>query len=128
VEESKCKASWRRVSAKLPGRENLLVECFQGHYKDGTTGTYDYRAGFASRLLVCGFMMSVWENDEVCNNSPISIVAIFLIAISLFYAHVRPCKKQYMNVLESLLYCSAGLLLITIIHDNNFSPLPHIVL
>ena len=35
-----------------------------------------------------------------------------LILTSLFHSIVQPCKKKYMNVIESLLYCAAGLLLL----------------
>ena len=126
-----------RLISKLPVRVqsaiHMFMDCFQGHYKDGTTGTYDYRSvsslGFALRLLVGVMLASPWSNAGFKNNNgDLTFVAFLLIAVSLFYAHVRPCKRQYMNVIESLLYCTAGLLLIAIIHNNHFPPLYDIIL
>ena len=127
---------WRRITLKLPGRMNnafhIFMECFQGHYKNGTTGTYDYRAvscfGFALRFLVGVILTSPWTGDGLSRNGAVTNVAFLLIAVSLFYAHVQPCKLQYMNVIESLLYCIAAVLLIAIIHNNHFPPLFHIIL
>ena len=126
----------RRLMFKLPGRVksgvHMFMDCFQGHYKDGTTGTYDYRSvsafDFALRFLVGSILASQWTNSGLSNNGPITSVASLLIAVSLFYAHFQPCKRQYMNVIESLLYCTAGLLLIAIIHNNHFPPLHNIIL
>lgn len=61
-------------------------------------------------------------------NGPITGTAFLLIAVSLFYAHVQPCKKRYMNLIESLLYCKAAVILIVIIHNNHFSPLFNLLL
>ena len=126
---------WRRLMSKLPGRVksalHMFIQCFQGHYKDGTTGTYDYRSvsclGFAMRSLIGVILLSPYANVGLSNNGPITAIAFLLIALSLFYAHVQPCKRQYMNVIESLLYCTAGLLLIAIIHNNTF-PLHNFIL
>lgn len=110
----------------------MFVESFQGHYKNGTTGTYDYRStsciGFLLRILI-GLLLSLrWSRHPDSNNGPISMIAGLLIFVSLYYALVRPCKKRYMNTIESLLYITAGCVLITIIHNNNFRPLFHIIL
>ena len=94
----------------------VFMNTFQGHYKDGTNGTRDYRAvsclNFLVRLIVCLiFYGEVWSKYEV----PIeyySFVIYALILTSLFYGIIQPCKKKYMNVIESLLYCAAGLLLL----------------
>ena len=117
---------WRRLAQKVvPTRMtnaiNLFMECFQGHYKNGTTGTYDYRFvscfGFALRLIAGLFMADHYSRgrDE---NGPMTSLGVILIATSMFYAHVKPCKKQYMNMTESLLYCTAGLLLLAMIRTH----------
>ena len=96
------------------------------HYKNGTTGTYDYRFvscfGFALRLIAGYVMVSHSAKEESSKNPRITLLGFILIATSMFYAHVRPCKKQYMNVTESLLYCTAGLLLLAMVRTHNF---PH---
>ena len=121
---------WRRLAHKvLPTRMtnaiNLFIECFQGHYKNGTTGTYDYRFvscfGFALRLIAGLFMAGHFSRKQG-ENAPMTSLGFILIVTSMFYANVRPCKKQYMNVTESLLYCTAGLLLLSMLRTHNF---PH---
>ena len=121
---------WRRLAKKvLPTRMtnaiNLFMESFQGHYKNGTTGTYDYRFvscfGFALRLIVGLFMDDHYSRGQD-ENGPMTSIGFILIATSMFYAHVRPFKKQYMNVTESLLYCTAGLLLLAMIRTHK---IPH---
>ena len=94
----------------------VFMNTFQGHYKDSTNGTRDYRAvsclNFLIRLGVCWmFYGDILSRSEI----PIkrfSYLVHILILISLFYSIVQPCKKKYMNVIESLLYCAAGLLLL----------------
>ena len=124
---------WRRLAQKFfPTRMtnaiNLFMECFQGHYKNGTTGTYDYRFvssfGFALRLIVGYFMVGHLAKEQSSKNPEITFLGFVLIATSMFYAHVRPCKKQYMNVTESLLYCTAGLLLLSMVRTHS-SPHPY---
>ena len=127
---------WRRLAQKvLPTRMtnaiNLFMECFQGHYKNGTTGTYDYRfvscLGFALRLIAGLYMARDWSRGQG-ENGPITSLGFILIATSMFYAHVRPCKKQYMNVTESLLYCTAGLLLLAMIRTDRYISYCHLIL
>ena len=94
----------------------VFMNTFQGHYKDGTNGSRDYRAvsclNFLLRLEVCLiFYGEVWSKHKVPIGS-YSFVIYALILTSLFYGIVQPCKKKYMNVIESLLYCAAGLLLL----------------
>ena len=114
---------WRRLAHKvLPTRMtnaiNLFMECFQGHYKNGTTGTYDYRFfGLALRLFAGLFMVQNSSRGHG-ENGPMKSLVVILIATSMFYAHVSPCKKQYMNVTESLLYCTAGLLLLAMVRTH----------
>jgi hypothetical protein len=84
------------------------MDAFQGHYKDGTDGSYDYRSasciGFLLRFIVCVLFSSAHSRRPECSNRFVVGANLTLIAVSLFYAHVRPCKKQYMNVVESILY------------------------
>ena len=94
----------------------VFMNTFQGHYKDSTSGTRDYRAvsclNFLIRFGICWMFY-----DDLQSKSGIPIVRFSylvhtLILTSLFYGIVQPCKKKYMNVIESLLYCTAGLLLL----------------
>ena len=102
----------------------LFMDCFQGHYKNGTTGTYDYRSvssiGFIVRFIVCYSMNNSWARTEIKNSNVLTKIALLLFSVSLFYALVRPCKKQYMNVIEGLLYFVIASLITTINIHNTY--------
>ena len=95
----------------------LFMDCFQGHYKNGTTGTYDYRSassvGFVLRFLVCLILNNSATRLSRHNNEYLLEIAVLLFSVSLFYALFRPCKKQYMNVMECLLHFGSAFLIIT---------------
>ena len=94
---------------------SVFMDTFQGHYKDGTNGTRDYRAAsstsFLLRTLFYAVLCSFRSRIEVPMQSGFSIIVYCLLLTSLFYSIVQPCKKQYMNIIESLVYCLAGLVL-----------------
>ena len=62
-----CCCSPRQQNALL-----LFMDCFQGHYKNGTTGTYNYRSvssiGFILRFIVCYSMNGAWSRKQTINN------------------------------------------------------------
>lgn len=107
-----CKCVRQRVCS---GRQRsflfTFMESFQGHYKNGTSGSYDYRsasaAGFVLRAVTWCFLNRVdaWVLSLVTLR-----IALILTAASLLYAYLRPCKKHYMNVVESMLYITTAAL------------------
>jgi uncharacterized membrane protein len=101
------------------------MDAFQGHYKDGTDGSYDFRSasciGFLLRFIVCVLFSSA-QSKKPGSNSFVIRANLTLIAVSLFYAHVRPYKKQYMNVVESILYVLAAVLINTTIQKIHQNP------
>ena len=129
---------FKLVSRKLcSGRQRnvifMFMNNFQGQYKDGTTGTYAYRSasciGFMAKA--CSVWLSVQSMVQIMNQAimvQITMISLVLIAISLFYAYVQPCRKRYVNILESLQYAIAAVLLIYIIHNNHFPSLFDIIL
>ena len=94
----------------------LLMDCFQGHYKNGTTGTYDYRSAssieFVLRIGVS--IISIHKTGYYRQNIDLSYAAYVLLVVSIFYALAQPCKKRYKNAIETLLYFAAGVLFILI--------------
>ena len=97
----------------------VFMNTFQCHYKDSTDGTRDYRAvsclNFLLHLEVCWIFYGELRSKTRIPIVYYSVIVYTLILISLFlfYSIVQPCKKKYMNVIESLLYhCAAGLLLL----------------
>ncbi len=94
----------------------VFLDTFQGHYKDGTNGTRDYRAAscisFILRIPVYYLLTTSnsYKFSNVVQNK--STLTFCFILTSLFYGLVQPCKRRYMNNIESTLYCAAGLILI----------------
>ena len=54
------------------------------------------------------------EKKRVYNNELLTSISLLLFSVSLFYTLIRPCKKQYMNVIEGLLYFAIASLIIGI--------------
>ena len=80
-----------------------LVETFQGHYKDGTNGTKDYRA--ISVLQFClQFIVIVGYTSGNFRFYFIESLQISLLLISLLYTFIRPCKRKSDNFIMCLLY------------------------
>ena len=96
---------------------NIFMDTFQGHYKDGTNGSRDYRAAssisFLLRTLFCAILSNDLTRQGLPMQSDYSFIVYCLVVISLFYGVIQPCKKKYMNVIESVVYCAAGLMLIS---------------
>ena len=94
----------------------LFMDCFQGHYKNGTTGTYDYRSAssieFVLRIGVS--IICIYKSGNYRYNANLSNAAYVLLVVSIFFALAQPCKKRYKNAIETLLYFAAGVLFILI--------------
>ncbi len=102
---------------------SVLADAFQGHYKNGTNGTRDYRLAF-----ICNFFVSIIYSVTLClYNSRLekpkefaSVMIFCLLIVSLFYAIVQPCKKVYMNVTESLVYALGALVTLNLYSGFEF--------
>ena len=86
---------------------SAFIDTFQGHYKDGTNGTRDYRAASSIHLLVI-FVVIVVSFGHQMKTHFLEYVQPGFMIMSLFYALVRPCKQEYANVIQSLLYASTA--------------------
>jgi len=92
---------------------HVFVEKFQGCYKDGVDGTKDFRplAGLYMMVRIAITTAGITGNS---NSHGIGmgwfLSGIFITASSLFVAIARPYKRNYMNVLESLILSLLGLL------------------
>ena len=84
---------------------NIFVEKFYSCYRDGLDGGRDARS-LASLyfciLLLFFFLWSVEPN--------FFLVAIFFGGCSLFIANIRPYKKKYMSIIDSLILANMALL------------------
>ncbi len=100
----------------------IFTETFQGHYKDGTNGTCDYRAAsslvFILRILTTVSFYPLTSRAGAPEHALSTVMVYILISTSLFYAIAQPCKKQYMNNIESILYGLTAISFLAIINAN----------
>ena len=94
-----------------------FVDTFQGHYKDGTNGTRDYRA-LASLSLI--FRLNYYHGNSDTRRHEDQLISdcILLIILSICYLTLRPLKKDYMSILESLLYSTAAITALLILKNS----------
>ena len=83
---------------------HMFVEKFQGDYKDGTQGTYDYRFLSGIYLLFRIALVTRFHSEQHFHDTLNSEMNLVLFLAVIFFALVRPYKKNYMNILESLLF------------------------
>ncbi len=98
----------------------VFIDTFQGHYKDGTNGTRNYRVAscmsFALRIPV--YFIITRPTYQTHLTDYLFLVQGIMIT-SLFYVIAHPCKKKYVNIIESLLYFAAGLILAYFTSNQN---------
>ena len=88
-----------------------FVDTFQGHYKDGTNGTCDYRALASLSLIFRLYIMADYQRDSITGGHRYQLTNdnILLIILSICYLTLRPLKKDYKSILEGLLYITAAI-------------------
>lgn len=83
-----------------------LVGAFQDGYKNGTSGTRDYRAVSAlyamHRVFLFLFLFSL-KNHDFISTVPFLWQSILYILTFAFYAYARPYKSDWNNMIELLL-------------------------
>ena len=94
----KCLTRCRMNSQAL----RTFIEIFNGHFKDGTKGTRDYRffAGFYFILRIIALVISF---TEVGFNN-IAISAIMYSFMAFLFVLVQPYKKQINNVADAFIF------------------------
>ena len=96
------------ICCKDPRFLQSFVDAFQGHYKDGTNGTRDYRAMASSQFIIRVILAYNYLTHHL--NSKMNLNLISLTCMSICYLSFRPYKKKYMNITEGLLYSLAAIL------------------
>ena len=100
---------------------HTFADAFQGCYKNGTNGTWDYRyfAGlylFFRIVLLLAFILPTpfkW-----------AIVIPIPFAVSLLFAHFRPYKNDYFNIIDSLGFALMVLSMFLIMYDIHTKYIP----
>ena len=87
---------------------HMFVESFQGQYKDGTSGTRDFRMVSATFLILRIITMAMFLDTVIFFHiQPLGISAelqcLLVIGASCFYAVVRPYKMDYRNNVDYLI-------------------------
>ena len=91
---------------------HTFMEAFQGHYKDGTNGTWDFRR-VSAVYLILRFLIVVSYFDSHRNSIHAFtwlLKSIVLASTSLFFAIVRPYKVDYFNAIDIFLLSILGFL------------------
>ena len=82
---------------------HMFVEAFQGQYKDGTNGTYDFRAVSASFLILRIIILVSFQFHQKLPSTSAELVCGFCICASCFYAIASPYKEKFRNVIDILI-------------------------
>ena len=100
----KCQSA-NRLKAAL----SIFVDKFYSCYRDGLDGARDMRSfvsiHFFLRIIgnFCGF-------DDVLSNISFTIIVVLYGTSSLLIAIVRPYKKAYMNITDTLIFANLALI------------------
>ena len=86
----------------------IIMDVFQGWYKDGTNDTRDYRALSALYMILrliyaseC-ILVFIYSYDTLYNTLVLSVPSVFHISLGCFYLVVKPYKKNWMNTVDGL--------------------------
>ena len=95
---------------------HIFADVFQGCYKNRTDGKYDFRwfAAMYFIIRIILFVICVIPNIATLGWT---IAVIILIIGSLMFALLRPYKKNWLNILDSLILASLGLAALWICHN-----------
>ena len=102
------------LPSKLQLILNTFIDTFQGHYKDGTNGTRDYRVFSMVQMILLGLNVILRMKPSINVYFATLPAQVICIVGSLLFAIVRPCKKKHANILQSLLMALTALVLLTL--------------
>ena len=100
-------------NSRLTAAFNIFVDKFYCCYKDGLDGGRDIRSFVCVHFLlrVIGNFTTV---DDIQQNSPFVIAVVLYLVGSLLVALIRPYKKTYMNVTDTLILANLALISLTL--------------
>ena len=80
---------------------HMIVESFQGQYKDGTNGTRNFRMASASFLILRILtLVSFYKTSSLWGSSDVQ--GLLLLCTTCIYAVVRPYKHNFRNIADIL--------------------------
>ena len=95
---------------------HAFVDVFQGYYKDGTAGTRDWRCFSGLYLLI---RIVAIGSHLLPGTTQLRYVSYAI--MSLLFALLRPYKKNWFNVLDSITFSLFAFGELTIIYDEHVS-------
>ena len=84
---------------------NIFVEKFYSCYRDGLGGGRDMRSLASLYFCIVLLFFFLWSVEP-----NFFLIAIFFGGCSLFIANIRPYKKKYMSIIDSLILANMALL------------------
>ena len=95
---------------------HMFVASFQGQYKDGTNGTFDFRMVSASFLILriltmTSFLASIFFKNQVTSYSAAELQCTLFVGASILYAVVRPYKSNLSSNIDYLILALLGIIL-----------------
>ena len=103
---------------------SIVMDVFQGWYKDGTTGTYDYRSLSALYMVlrVCFasefILVMMFQYRTMYNSFEWTLPSLLHVALGSFFLSARPYKKSWMNIADGLVLVLMGISCVYIIVDD----------
>ena len=96
---------------------HMIMDTFQGWYKDGTDGTRDFRPLSALYMflrigLAIEFLLVVYVNSHQRESLKWFIAGVVHICLGTIYLVTKPYKKQWMSNADGCILTSLGLLIL----------------
>ena len=100
---------------------HTFADAFQGCYKNGTNGTFDYRY-FAGLYLLFRIVLLT---ALITQSSYMWLILIsFLVSVSLLFANFRPYKNNYFNIIDCLAFALVALTTYLLVFATRIKPFP----
>ena len=96
----------------------VVVDIFQGWYKDGTEGTQDFRAVSTLYFVLRIVLSSLYVMLLFRSYYPYGwyVVSVFHIFLGVFFLIAKPYKKSWMNYIDGLLILWIGVLVYMLVY------------
>ena len=100
---------------------HTFTDAFQGGYKNGTSGTWDYRyfAGLYLLLRIVSLLVLIFPATYQW-----LIQIPFPVIVSLLFAYFRPYKNNYFNIIDGLAFVLLALTIYLIMYGVKDDPFP----
>ena len=106
----------------------IIMDVFQGWYKDGTNGTRDYRALSALYMIlrICvvagDLIFKMFQYESRLDSLEWNLPLILYVGLGCFFLVVKPYKKSWMNTVDGLVLILLGMIMtlcFTIMHNSH---------